>query len=126
LIENKLFQQQVDMALKVKKSKRAALRFKLAEKPITYMANGQLGQAILQNISTSGCAVTKSSTQLTKNDQVLIVIELTECERPLELKARVMRAGDAAFSVQFTDLEESFVSHFSTMLATELRHCRSE
>ncbi len=114
------------MTPKRKKSKRAALRFKLAEKPITYMANGQLGQAILQNISTSGCAVTKSSTHLTKNDQVLIVIELTEGDRPLELKGRVMRAGDAAFSVQFTDLEESFVSHFSTMLATELRHCRLE
>lgn len=114
------------MAQKVKKSKRAALRFKFTNKPITYMANGQLGQATLQNISTSGCAVIKSSTQLTKNDQVLIVIKLTTCDRPLELKARVMRAGEAAFSVQFTDLEESFVSHFSTMLATELRHCRSE
>ncbi len=110
------------MAQKVKKSKRTALRFKLANKPITYMANGQLGKAILQNISTSGCAVIKSSTQLTKNDQVLIVIELTESDRPLELKARVMRTGEAAFSVQFTDLEENFVSHFSTMLATELRH----
>jgi len=110
------------MAQKVRKSKRAALRFKLADKPITYMANGQLGQAILQDISTSGCAVIKSSTQLTKNDQILIVIELTECDRPLELKARVKRAGDASFSVQFTDLEDSFVSHFATMLATELRH----
>jgi hypothetical protein len=112
------------MAEKLKKSQRAAFRFKLADKPITYMANGQMGKAILQNISTSGCAVTKSSTQLTKNDQVLIVIELAESNRPLELKAQVMRAGDASFSVQFTGLEESFVSHFSTMLATELRHCR--
>jgi len=113
------------MAQKISKSKRAALRFKFANKPISYMANGQLAQVTLQNISTCGYAVRKSSTQLTKNDQVLIVIELAECDRPLELKARVIRAGNASFSVQFTDLEESFVSHFSTMLATELRHCRS-
>ena len=109
------------MTLMTKQSRRLALRYKLPNKLITYMAKGELGQATLHNISTSGCSVTKSTTQLTKNDQVLIVIELMECERPLELKARVVRAGKAQFSAQFTDIEESFTHRFSTMLAKESR-----
>jgi hypothetical protein len=111
---------------KAKHSKRAALRFKFSNKQITYMASGQLGQATLQNISTSGCFVIKSTTQLTKNDQVLIIIELTEGEKPLELKARVVRVGDAEFSAEFTDIAESFIIRFSTILAREFRNCRSD
>lgn len=86
------------------------------------MANGQLGRATLQNISTSGCFATNNSTTLTINDQLLIVIELPECERPLELKAKVLRVGDEGFSAEFTNVEESFVTDFFTMLAIEHRN----
>jgi hypothetical protein len=110
------------MATKTKHSKRTALRFKLPDKKITYMAKGQLGRANLQNISTSGCFATKNTTTLTVNDQLLIVIELPECDKPLELKAKVVRVSDNGFSAEFTDIEESFVPRFSTMLAMELRY----
>lgn len=110
------------MAPKMKHSKREALRFKFPNKKITYMAKGHLGKATLQNISSSGCSVTNNTTEIVKNDQVLIVIELTECEKPLELKAIVVRAGAKGFSAQFSDIDESDMVHFSTMLAIELRN----
>lgn len=90
------------------------------------MAKGKLGQATLQNISTSGCFVTENTTQLSVEDQVLIVIELMESEQPLELKATVVRLDDTGFSANFTDIEESFLTDFSTMLAIEHRNQKPE
>ena len=111
------------MALgKTKNSRRTAFRFKLVNKKISYMANGQMGRATLQNISTSGCFATKNNTTLAVNDQILIVFELEMRERPLELKARVVRIGDGEFSAQFTHIDESFQTELSTMLATENRN----
>jgi hypothetical protein len=86
------------------------------------MSKGTMGRATLENISTSGCFATKYSTTLSMNDQLLIIIELPECDRPLELKAKVLRTDGEGFSAQFTDIEESFVTEFSTMLATEHRN----
>lgn len=103
-------------------SRRTALRFKLANKPITYMANGKLARAILQNISTSGCYVTNNSTKIAVNDQLLIVIELAMSDRPLELKAKAIRVDGTGFSAEFTDIEDSFLTEFSTMLAIENRN----
>ena len=103
-------------------SRRTALRFKLANKKITYMANGKLAQATLQNISTSGCYVTNNSTEIALGDQLLIVIDLAMADRPLELKAKAVRVGDTGFSAEFTDIEESFLTEFSTMLAIENRN----
>jgi hypothetical protein len=113
------------MAPKMKHSKRKSLRFKLPNKKITYMAKGHLGRATLQNISTSGCFITNNTTELERDDQILIVIELTECDKPLELKAIVVRVGDKDFSVKFTDIDESFITDFSTMLAIERRNSLS-
>ena len=112
------------MAPPSKTSKRSSLRFKFASTNITYMAKGQLGRATLQNISTGGCALTNCTTTLAKNDQVLVVIEFAEREKPLELKARVIRAGDTEFSAVFTDLDDSFKSRFSILLADETRLAR--
>ena len=86
------------------------------------MANGQMGRATLQNISTSGCFATENDTELAVNDQLLIVIELAMLDKPLELKARVVRIGDSGFSAEFTHIEEGFQTEFTTMLATELRN----
>jgi hypothetical protein len=110
------------MAPKLAHSRRAALRYKLPHKKITYMSKGQLGEAILKNISTSGCCAHKNTTELAVKDQLLVVIELAESDKPLELKAKVVRVDDHDFSAQFTDLEESFLPHFSTMLAIEHRY----
>ena len=86
------------------------------------MANGHMGRANLQNISTSGCFATKNNTELAVNDQILIVIELAIRDKPLELKAKVVRVSDGGFSAEFTHIEESFLTEFSTMLATEHRN----
>ena len=84
-----------------------------------------MGRATLQNISISGCFITNNTTDLERDDQILIVIELTECDKPLELKAIVVRVGDKDLSVKFTDIEESFITDFSTMLAIECRNSLS-
>jgi len=107
---------------RTKSSRRTAFRFKLANKNLTYMANGQMGRATLQNISTSGFFATKNNTELAVNDQVLIVIELAMRDKPLELKAKVVRIGDGGFSAEFTHIEDSFQTEFATMLATEHRN----
>lgn len=106
---------------KTKKSRRTALRFKLENKKITYLANGRMGRATLQNISTSGCFATKNNTDLAVNDQILIVVELEIRDKPLELKAKVVRIGDGGFSAQFTHIDESFQTELSTLLAAENR-----
>ncbi len=103
-------------------TKRSALRFKLPHKKIIYMANGQLGEAILQDISTSGCCATKNTTKLAVNDQLLVVIELAGSDRPLELKAKVLRIDGQGFSAEFTEIEKSFEPLFSIMLAIEHRY----
>ncbi len=86
------------------------------------MAKGELSEATLQNISTSGCFVTNSTTELSIHDQVLIVIELQEAETPIELKANIIRLDDNGFSAEFIDIEESFRTELSTMLAIEYRN----
>ena len=86
------------------------------------MANGQMGRATLQNISTSGCFATKNNTELAVNDQILIVLELEMRERPLELKGKVVRLVDGGFSTQFTHIDESFQTELSTILAAENRN----
>jgi hypothetical protein len=106
-------------------SRRTAFRFNLANKKLTYMANGRMGRAILQNISTSGCFAKNNDTELVVNEQILIVIELEVCDKPLELKAKVVRIGAGGFSAEFTHIEESFQTEFSTMLATEQRNSLS-
>lgn len=111
--------------LRTKNSRRAAFRFKLANKSLTYMANGRMGRAILTNISTSGCFATKNDTPVAANDQILIVIELAMRDKPLELMAKVVRIAEDGFSAEFTHIEKSFQTEFSTMLATEQRNSLS-
>lgn len=103
-------------------SRRTAFRFKLANKKVSYMANGKMGQAILQNVSTSGCFATKNNTELAVGDQLLIVLELAMRDKPLELKAQVVRIGDGSFSAEFTHIADGFLTEFLTLLATEHRN----
>ncbi len=81
-----------------------------------------MGRATLQNISTNGCFATKNNTDLAVNDEILIVLELEMRERPLEMKARVVRVGDGGFSAQFTHIDDSFQTELLTMLAAENRN----
>lgn len=109
------------MAPDQKFTKRVYLRFKIPEKMVTYMAKGQLGKAELMNISAGGCSVHNSTTNLEKNDQVLIVIEMMGCDAPLELKGRVTRAKNGHFSTEFTDIDDTFRSTLTHLLVKESR-----
>lgn len=110
------------MASDQNSTKRVALRFKIPNKKISYMANGQLGKGELVNISTGGCSVNNSTTNLDKNDSVLIVIEMLGCDQPLELKGRVTRAKTGVFSAEFTEIDDTFKSTLSRLLAKEIRN----
>lgn len=85
------------------------------------MANGQLGEATLVNISSGGCAAANSSEKLNINEPVLIILELSESEKPLELKGKIIRVEEDAFSAEFTGLKPEFIKNFPKMLARELR-----
>jgi len=109
------------MAPDLKYTKRVYLRFKIPEKMVTYMARGQLGKAELINISAGGCSVNNSTTNLEKNDPVLIVIEMVDCDAPLELKARVTRAKTGQFSTEFTEMDDTFRTTLTRLLVKESR-----
>lgn len=109
------------MASDQKYTKRVHLRFKIPEKKVTYMAKGQLGKAELVNISAGGCSVNNSTTNLKKDDPVLIVIEIVDCTAPLELKARVTRAKTGQFSTEFTEIDDTFMTTLTRLLIKESR-----
>jgi Tfp pilus assembly protein PilZ len=102
--------------------KRKSLRFRLPGKKVVFMAHGQLGEGTLANISSGGCAVTATTEQLEIKEDVLIVLELSDTERALELKAVVVRAEEGGFSCRFTELQEDFLKDFPKRLALESRN----
>lgn len=110
------------MAPDQKYTKRVYLRFKIPKKKVTYMAGGQLGKAELVNISAGGCSVNNSTTNLEKDDPVLIVIEMVDCAAPLELKARVTRAKPGQFSTEFTEIDDTFRTTLTRLLVKESRN----
>lgn len=107
-------------------SKRNSLRFKFQGKRISYMARGNLGKGNLINISFGGCFVSHANMAVSPEDPILLVLELEELERPMELKGQILRATDSEFSMVFTELDESYKTEFTTLLAKEIRKSRKK
>lgn len=103
------------------RTKRGAFRFSIPAKKISYMANGSLGKANLADISSGGCAVTHCSNNVSVNDPVLIVLELSGLNKPLELKSKIIRSGDGTFSAIFTEIDTLLQKQLPTLLASERR-----
>ncbi len=66
--------------------------------------------------------MTATTEQLEIKEDVLIVLELSDTERALELKAVVVRAEEGGFSCRFTELQEDFLKDFPKRLALESRN----
>jgi hypothetical protein len=88
-------------------SKRNRFRFRLRQRPLTYIANGVPGKGLLTDISVKGCAVGEISTAVSVDDRVTVVVERHEQEElPLEFQGRVVRAEGKEFAVEFIAIED--------------------
>lgn len=82
-------------------SKRLALRFAGDSQHLRYKTEFDDGEAVIANVSTSGCALWKTTVSLTKNEKVLIVLKLEDNKDPLEISARVIRVEGDHVALQF-------------------------
>lgn len=104
-----------------KRSKRAGFRFQLPKRSVTYMANGMLGKGVLANISAGGCALQGTSTTVSVGDQIMVVVERSEGERPLELQGRVVRARENELAAEFVNVDDYSRTELITYFAWAAR-----
>lgn len=89
---------------------RDGLRFIFHRKAVDYITGDVEGKGYILNISTSGCAVKRASTQPSVEAEIKIVIAFTaqnDSQETFTLKARVVRVEETGFAVEFTDFDNS-------------------
>lgn len=87
------------------RSKRKSLRFNCCPLPVTYRTAYEDGEGILENISTNGCALKKTTTKLEVGDAFLLLIEDQARDTAIQAQARVVRAEHGAIGACFTRIE---------------------
>lgn len=107
-------------------SKRTSLRFLCHNKPLTYKTAYEEGEARLVNISTSGCAICKATTELIIKQKVLLNLALGYPELQIQIQATVIRAeAPDSFGLQFLHMEESLKHRLIRFFAKENRRHKS-
>ena len=87
-------------------TKRQSLRFVPEQHRIRYKTEFEDGEAIILNISSSGCALSETTTRLSEHEKVLIVLKLEEEKDPIEISARVVRIEESYTAFKFHFLTE--------------------
>jgi hypothetical protein len=88
-------------------SERSAFRFRCSKEPVTYRTAYDEGEALLKNISTSGCALEWATNPPEADEKILLSIELEGEDSAVEIQARVVRVEDKDFAVKFLLIEPS-------------------
>ncbi len=83
------------------RSKRLALRFNGNRQRVKLKTEFDDGEATLANISTSGAALENPTLSLSVDEKILLIFELFEAEKPVEIQAIVVRTEEEKYSVQF-------------------------
>jgi c-di-GMP-binding flagellar brake protein YcgR len=102
-------------------SKRGALRLSGYDRPLSYRTDYDDGEARLVNISTSGCAIYKTSTELADNDKILISFALEDPKAPVQIQATVIRAEGEGYGLQFLHVEDDLKGRLIRFFAQENR-----
>jgi len=102
-------------------SRRSALRFSGYDRAITYLTDYDEGQALLVNISTSGCAIYQASAELYVDQKLLVCLMLDNPEKPLYVRAVVIRAEGGSYGLQFQHIEENSKRRIIRFFARETR-----
>lgn len=111
------------MTVQREKSKRQALRFSVSEHPVRYKTEFEDGSAVMENVSTGGCAMSSLNVQLSLQEKILLLFDLDE--DPIEIGAEVVRIENNTTAVQFTDLAEDYSSKLVKYFARKQRSSRS-
>ncbi len=102
-------------------SKRGALRLSGYDRPLSYRTDYDDGQARLVNISTSGCAIYKTSTELSDNDKILLSIVLEDPKSPVQIQAIVIRAEEDGYGLHFQHMDDELKGRIIRFFAQENR-----
>lgn len=91
-------------------NKRNGLRFHLYQLPVEYQLDGITQKGQIQDVSTSGCAVSVSDTQaLSIGKEIKIKISFDSpdsSQEKFEIMSTVVRVEGGRFAVQFKKLEK--------------------
>jgi len=108
-----------------KSARRGGIRFRLHGHQIEYGLNDKRGQGQVIDISLSGCAVQGATVPLAPAMQIFVSIKFDQGQdNPVMLfsiTAKVVRAKDDTFAVQFLDLDDNQKKVLYKCLADKIR-----
>lgn len=107
-------------------SKRSSLRFSGFNRPLTFKTDYDDGTAQLVNISNSGCAIHQVKPELQLEQKLLLSLVLDQPEKPLFIRAVVIRTDNSSFGLQFKHIEEDIKRRIVRFFAKETRRLKSE
>ncbi|THB76182.1 MAG: PilZ domain-containing protein [Desulfobulbaceae bacterium] len=88
------------------RSKRKSFRFKSFQFPVKFRTPYEDGEALLENISISGCALEELTIDLRIGDAFLLQIEDETLENPIEAQAIVVRSDSGSVAAHFSLIGE--------------------
>lgn len=101
------------------------IRFQLHNRQLDYQINGQKYTGSIFDISISGCAIKGQADHLLPGTEIPVTFCLGSSDGSLStfaFQARVVRAHDDMFAVQFIDLDEAQKAQLYNCLAHELNN----
>lgn len=107
-------------------SQRGALRFPGGARLLNYKTDYEDGEARLLNISRSGCAISEATTELHIGQKILIILNLEEPEKQLQLQAAILRVQTEGIALQFLHLEEKTTRRLLRFFAKETRRQKND
>ena len=101
------------------------IRFQLHNKQIDYQINGQQFTGNISDISISGCAIQGQADHLRSGVEIPVTFCLggdSDSVSTFAFQARVIRAHNDMFAVQFIDLDDAQKAQLYESLAHELKN----
>lgn len=105
-----------------KRSRRKAYRFSGDRLPVLYKTRLDDGEAVLRDISTSGCALSSVTVPVLLQEKVLVILVLPGENEKIEATGIVTRVEADNFAVSFTLIESATVKLIQTFFFKTLRN----
>ena len=103
-------------------SRRDALRFRFKEEFwVSYKTAYKDGDALLEDISTGGCAVRKASVPIAVDEKILFSFVVNNLDEPLEIRGVCIRLDGDGFAVKFLGLDGRAENRIVKLLAAQAR-----
>jgi len=102
-------------------SKRLALRFPVQAHPLRYKTEFEDGSAVIENVSSGGCAIAELTLPLALHEKVLVIFDLEKDGDVMEIAARVVRVEKRYVALRFFALDEAKCKRMVTFFAQKRR-----